>query len=165
MTTPVNIYADVGAAPATSKASGGLAPVVGPRELLTFAKANIAAGDNADPALATPVAIPHCGVATIPAGVTMQRPGYLMGFSVKMSAAAHGSSIIYGVYKNGAIINAATIITVTAASGLTTGILTATAGMFKFAAGDVLDVRVRTGSGWDVLTTDVNVLVEVEFYS
>lgn len=83
-----------------------------------------------------------------------------MGLSVHLSGAAAGSSAIFGVYVNGVIINAAAIVTLIATA--TTAYITFAAGTYPFVAGDVIDVRVRTGSGWSATTVDAAVLVEIE---
>lgn len=154
------IHAAVGATAPSALGSVGASPVSGPRELLHFGQPNIAAGDNATPASSTPVQIPFCGVSAVTAGVTALRPGSLVGLSVNLSDAAAGSSAIFGVYKNGTIFNAATIVTLIATD--TKEYITFAAGTYSFVAGDVIDVRVRTGSGWSAPTVDAAVLVEIE---
>ena len=154
------IYAAVGASAPSALGSAGAAPVSGPRGLIPFGLANIAAGDDAAPASSTPVQIPFCGVAAVTTGVAALRPGSLVGLSVHLSGAAAGSSAIFGVYVNGVIINAAAIVTLIATA--TTAYITFAAGIYPFVAGDVIDVRVRTGSGWSATTVDAAVLVEIE---
>ena len=154
------IHAAVGATAPTAIGSVGASPVTGPRELIHFGQPNVAAGDNATPSLSTPVQIPFCGVTTVTTGVTALRPGSLVGLSVNLSGAAAGSSAIFGVYKNGVIFNAATIVTIAAADTLE--YITFAAGTYPFVAGDVIDVRVRTGTGWSATTVDATALVEIE---
>lgn len=156
----MTIYAAIGATTASALGSAGASPVAGPRELLHFGQPNIAAGDNADPALSTPVQIPFCGVTAVTAGIAAIRPGSLVGLSVNLSGAAAGSSAIFGVYKNGVIFNAATIVTIIATD--TKEYITFEAGSYPFVAGDVIDVRVRTGSGWSATTVDAAALVEIQ---
>lgn len=156
----MTIHAAVGATAPSALGSVGASPVSGPRELLHFGQPNIAAGDNATPASSTPVQIPFCGVSAVTAGVTALRPGSLVGLSVNLSDAAAGSSAIFGVYKNGTIFNAATIVTLIATD--TKEYITFAAGTYSFVAGDVIDVRFRTGSGWSAPTVDAAVLVEIE---
>jgi hypothetical protein len=67
-----------------------------------------------------------------------------------------------GVYKNGTLIHASAILTLASASSATKGNTTFPLGSYTFAAGDVLDVRVRTGSGWSATTADLGITVEVE---
>ncbi len=134
--------------------------VVGCRQLIPFGELDIAAGDNATPASSTPVRIHFCGVTSLgTAAFVAMRDGSVTGLSVKLNAAAAGSSIIFGVYKNGTIINASAIVTI-ATSG-TSAHATFTLGSYTFVAGDVLDVRVRTGSGWSATSADAAVMVEV----
>ena len=154
------IHAAVGATAPTALGSAGASPATGPRELLHFGQPNIAAGDNADPALSTPVQIPFCGVAAVTTGVAALRPGSLVGLSVNLSGAAAGSSAIFGVYKNGTIFNAAAIVTIIATD--TKEYITFTSCTDPIVAGDWIDVRVRTGSGWSATTVDATALVEIE---
>lgn len=156
----MTVYAAIGATTSSALGSAGASPVSGPRELLHFGDANIAAGDNATPASSTPVQIHFCGVAAILAGIAAIRPGSLVGLSVNLTGAAAGSSAIFGVYKNGVIFNAATIVTIIATD--TKEYLTFEAGTYPFVAGDVIDVRVRTGSGWSATTVDAAVVVEIQ---
>jgi len=160
MSNPATIYAAVGANPATLNASAGQSPAQGPREIIPFAFIDIAAGDNATPASSTPVEGNFCGVATIPTGVTMLRPGSLTGLSVHLSGAAAGSAAIVGVYKSGTIFNVLTVVTFSI--GNTDKYITFPAGTYTFIPGDVVDVRIRTGSGWSATTVDATVLVEIE---
>lgn len=154
------IHAAVGASAPSALGSVGASPALGPRELLHFGQPNIAAGDNATPALSTPVACPFCAVATVTTGIAALRPGSLVGLSVHLSGAAAGSRAIFGVYKNGTIIDAAAIVTLIATA--TTAFITFASGSYPFVAGDVIDVRVRTGSGWSATTVDAAILVEIE---
>lgn len=55
---------------------------------------------------------------------------------------------------------AATIVTIAAADTLE--YITFAAGTYPFVAGDVIDVRVRTGTGWSATTVDATALVEIE---
>jgi hypothetical protein len=154
----MTITAAIGATPATALGSAGLPPS---RVILPFGLANIAAGDNATPASSTPVLTPWCGSATIGVGPVMIRSGSVTAIAVNLTSAAAGSVAIFGVYKNGTIINAAAI---------TTLALTDTKmgeffvpGTYTFELGDVLDVRVRTGSGWSATTVDAAICLEVQF--
>lgn len=158
------IHAAVGATAPTAFGSAGGAPTAGPRELIHFAQLNIAAGDNATPASSTPVQNPFCGVTGLVVGASAIRPGSLVGLSVSLSGAAAGSNAIFGVYKNGTLFNAATIVTL-ASTGDTEAHITFAAGTYPFVAGDVIDVRVRTGSGWSATTVDAAILVEIETLS
>lgn len=157
----MTIHAAVGATAPSALVSAGGSPVLGPRELLHFGQPDIAAGDNATPALATPIQAPFCGAA-ITTGVTMLRPGSLTGLSVSLTNSVDGSNAIFGVYKNGVLFNAATIVTLTVIAEESKGYTTFAAGTYPFVAGDVVDVRVRTGSGWIATTVDAAIVVEIE---
>lgn len=138
---------------------GGIA--FGCRAFVPFGHPNIAAGDNATPASSTPVQIHWCGVSGLStAGFVAPRGGNLRSISVSLSGNAAGSVAIFGVYKNGTIINAAAIATV--ALSASTAYATFPVDTYGFDAGDVIDVRVRTGSGWTATTVDAAVAVEVE---
>jgi hypothetical protein len=151
----MTIVAAIGATDATALGSAGA--VTGPRSLLFFGTANIAAGDNATPASSTPVQSGFCGASTIVVGVPMIRPGFVTGLGIRLSGAAAGSVAIFGVYKNGTIVASLNI-------GITGGQNFATypEGRYAFAANDVIDVRIRTGSGWSATTVDAAISVEIQ---
>jgi len=159
------ILAAIGASAATAFGSAGGASAAGPRELLHFGLPNLAAGDNASPALSTPVQTLFCGAPNIETGASAIRSGSVVGLSVNLSVAAGGSNAIFGVYKNGTIFNAATIVTLASATSDTEAHITFAAGTYPFVAGDVIDVRVRTGERWSAPTSDAAVLVEIETLS
>ena len=77
------------------------------------------------------------------------------------AAAAAGSNLIAGVYVNGTIANAAAIVTLTSAGSQVKGQATFTHGLYPLVAGDVVDVRIRTGSGWTATTADAAISVEI----
>ena len=133
---------------------------VGHRQTLPFSVTNVAAGDNATPASSTAVQAQWAGAAAVAVGWTAPRAGSLTGLSAALSAAAAGSSCIVGVYKNGTLMNALAIVTLAATDTKAYG--TFTRGTYTFVAGDVIDVRVRTGSGWSATTADLGVAVEVD---
>lgn len=136
--------------------------VVGCRALVPFGHPNIAAGDNATPASSTPVQTHFCGVAALStAGFVAMRAGSITGLSVNLSSAAAGSNLIAGVYVNGTIVNAAAIVTLTSAGSQVKGQTTFAHGLYPIAAGDVVDVRIRTGSGWTATTADLSIAVEI----
>ena len=149
-----DIFANIGATAATA-AAGAAAQL--PRGYLPFGLPNVAAGDNATPASSTPVLAPFCGVATLVVGVAMPRAGYLTAFTVKLSVVGAGSALIAGIYKNGTLV-AATALTILAAADEAAG--TYDIGDLPYDAGDVIDVRIRTGSGWTAATSDAVILVE-----
>lgn len=133
----------------------------GVRQVVPFGQTNIAPGDNATPASSTPVLAHWCGVSglTTCAFVAM-RAGSVTGLSINLNTAAAGSSLIVGVYKNGTIINASAIVTLAATDVKGQG--TFTSGSYTFVAGDVIDVRIRTGSGWSATAADASIAVEIE---
>ena len=134
----------------------------GVRQIVPFGQPNVALGDNASPALSTPVQAHACGVSALSTcGFVAMRAGSLTGLSVSLSGAAAGSNCIVGVYKNGTIINTAAIVTLASATSDTKGYGTFTPGSYTFAAGDVIDVRVRTGSGWSATSVDLAAYVEI----
>lgn len=142
-------------------ANGGISR--GVRQILPFGMVNIAAGDNATPASSTPVQIYWSGVSTLTTcGFVAMRAGSLVGLSANLNAAAAGSNLIVGVYKNGTIINASAIVTLASATNDVKANGTFTQNAYTFAAGDVIDVRIRTGSGWSATTADLSVAVEIE---
>lgn len=135
----------------------------GVRQLLPFGQANVALGDNATPASSTPVQTHACGVSALSTcGFVAMRAGSLTGLSVSLSGAAAGSNAIFGVYLNGTIINAAAIVTLASATSDTEARGTFASGSYAIAAGDVIDVRVRTGSDWSATTVDAFIAVEIE---
>ena len=135
----------------------------GVRQILPFGQPNVALGDNASPAASTPVQTHACGVSALSTcGFVAMRAGSLTGLSVSLSGAAAGSNAIFGVYINGTIANVAAIVTLASATSDTKARGTFTSGLYAFVAGDVIDVRVRTGSGWSATTVDAFVAVEIE---
>lgn len=139
-----------------------IAAAGGFRQCIQFGGANIAAGDDASPALSTPVALHWCGVSTIGVGWVAPRAGSFTALSAALSAAAAGSNLIVGVYVNGTIVDAAAIITLASGTSDTKARTTWAKDTYEFAAGDVIDIRVRTGSGWTATTADLGVALEVE---
>ena len=136
--------------------------IVGCRAYAPFGEVNISAGTNATPASSTPVQAHWCGVVTnASTGFVAMRAGSITGLSVNLNTAAAGSNIIVGVYVNGTIANAAAIVTLTSAGSQTKGQATFAHGLYPIAAGDVVDVRIRTGSGWSATTADAAISVEI----
>jgi hypothetical protein len=135
----------------------------GVRQVLPFGLPNVALGDNATPASSTPVQTYWCGVSALTTGgFVAMRAGSITGLSVSLSGAAAGSNAIFGVYINGTIANAAAIVTLASATSDTKARGTFASGLYAVAAGDVIDVRVRTGSGWSATTVDASIAVEIE---
>ena len=138
------------------------AGIVGCRAFVPFGQTNIVAGDNATPASSTPVQAHWCGVSGLTtAGFVAMRAGSITGLSINLNAAAAGSNLIVGVYVNGTIANAAAIVTLTSAGSQVKGQATFTHGLYPLVAGDVVDVRIRTGSGWTATTADAAIAVEI----
>jgi len=147
--------------------SGGIAVTGGitggVRQILPFGHPNVALGDNASPALSTPVPTHWCGATALTtAYFVAMRAGSITGLSVNLSGAAAGSNAIFGVYVNGTIVNAAAIVTLASATSDTKARGTFTSGLYTFAAGDVVGVGVRTGSGWSATTVDASIALEIE---
>lgn len=134
----------------------------GHRQVIPFGIANVAAGDNATPASSTPVQIGFGANGAVLAGWVAPRDGSLTALSAALSGAAAGSNAILGVYKNGVLMNALTIVTLASATSDTKAYGTFTRGTYTFVAGDVIDVRIRTGTGWSATTADLGVAVEVD---
>ena len=138
------------------------AGLVGCRAFVPFGQSNIIAGDNASPPLSTPVQAHWCAVAGLTtAGFVAMRAGSITGLSVNLNTAAAGSNLIAGVYINGTIAGVAAIVTLTSAGSQTKGYATFTHGLYAVAAGDVVDVRIRTGSGWSATAADASIAVEI----
>ena len=138
------------------------AGLVGCRAFAPFGQTNIIAGDNASPALSTPVQAHWGGVSGLTtAGFVAMRAGSITGLSVNLNAAAAGSNLIVGVYVNGTIAGVAAIVTLTSAGSQVKGQATFTHGLYPLVAGDVVDVRIRTGSGWSATAADCSIAVEI----
>ena len=136
--------------------------IVGQRAFVPFGQTNIIAGDNATPASSTAVQAHWCGVSGLTtAGFVAMRAGSITGLSVNLNTAAAGSNLIAGVYVNGVIANASAIVTLTSAGSQVKGQATFTHGLYPLVAGDVVDVRIRTGSGWTATTADAAIAVEI----
>lgn len=158
-TLPITLLTDYGVVSVSLPANPLGAVPGGYRELIHFGQANIAAGDNATVASSTPVAVGWGGAAAVVVGWVASRAGSLTALSASLSGNAAGSDLIVGVYKNGAIMNVLTVVTVT--SGTAVARTTFTAGTYTFVAGDIIDVRIRTSSSWSATTVDLGVGVEV----
>lgn len=91
------------------------------------------------------------------------RAGSLMGIQATFTVAPAGSSLVLSVYKNGSLMHASAILTVTvgASLGRTTTFAKDTTGL-TFVANDILSVRVTTDGSWSATTSDVAVCLEVE---
>ncbi len=133
--------------------------IAGSRKVLQFGLPNVAAGDNASPPLATPVQLGWGGVATLAQGWVALRPGFISGLSAGLTTAAAGSGLMVGVYKNGTLVAGAEVTLTDVAANQSAF----TDYSFTFMAGDVLDVRIRAGSGWSATTADLAVGLEVTY--
>lgn len=142
--------------------TGDLAAAGGFRQCVQFAVTNVAAGDNAAAASSTPVQAQWAGAAAVAVGWVAPRAGSVTALSAALSAAAAGSDLIVAVYKNGALLDVTTLVTLASATNDTKARTTFAKDLWAFAAGDVLDVRVRTASGWSATTADLGVALEVE---
>lgn len=147
---------------ANATVTGDIAAAGGFRQCIQFGYANIAAGNAVAPASSTPVTLHWCGVATISVGWVAPRAGSFTALSAALSEAAAGSNLIVGVYVNGTIANAAAIVTLASGTSDTKARTTWAKDTYTFAAGDVIDIRIRAGSGWTATTADIGVALEVE---
>lgn len=136
--------------------------LVGQRAFVPFGQTNVIAGDNATPASSTPVQAHWGGVSGLTtAGFVAMRAGSITGLSVNLSSAAAGSNLIVSVHVNGTLVNAAAIVTLTSAGSQVKGQAVFAHGLYPIVAGDVVDVRIRTGSGWTASTADCSIAVEI----
>ena len=142
--------------------SGNAMIGVGHRQIIPFGLANVAAGDNATVASSTPVVIGYGANGAVAVGWVAPRAGSLTGLSAALSGAAAGSNCIVGVYKNGTLMDSTAVVTLTSAGSDTAARTTLTRATYTFDAGDVITVRIRTGSGWSATTVDLGVSVEIE---
>jgi hypothetical protein len=131
------------------------------RQTIPFSITNVQAGDNASAPLSTPVQAQWAGAAAVAVGWVAPRAGSLTGLSAALSGAAAGGDLVVGVYKNGTLMNALTVVTLASATSDTKARTTFTAGTYTFAAGDVIDVRIRAALGWSATTVDLGVAVEI----
>lgn len=128
------------------------------RAYLPFGQENVAAGDNATPASSIPVQTGWCGAA-IAKGWTAPRAGYISGLSLSLSDTPAGSDLIAGVYLNGTLVVGSEV--ALSAGGGAVNSSTFADGSLVFAEGDVLDVRIRTGTEWSATTADLGASIEV----
>lgn len=95
--------------------------------------------------------------------VAMARDGFLTAITATFTVAPAGSSLIVKVFKNGALLDATAILTVTTGSTLarTVTFVAGTAAL-GFVAGDKLGVAILTDGSWTATTSDVAVMLEVQ---
>lgn len=156
----------VGVAPAYSHSpsltaltlSGDLIAAGGFRQWLpnNWAAESISAGDNATPANSTPVAADYGGTIA----PLMPRAGSITAFTFQLSADPAGSAIVVAVTINGTVVAA----TATSLAAGSTRVLRPTFAKdaAPFAAGDLIGMATRTGTGWSATTADGVGAVEVE---
>lgn len=118
---------------------------------------SVAAGDNATPASATAVPI---GLVGVQAPFVAKRAGSITGLGFALSADPAGSAIIVAVSINGTV-QAGTAVTLAAGSTRHAS-ATFAKDAIPFAAGDLLRVVVRTGSGWSASSANLVADVEIE---
>lgn len=140
-------------------ADGDLAAAGGFKREVAFLFENVAAGDNASVAAATPVQAPLGGISTL----TWQamRAGSITGLSVLLSTNAAGSDLIARVRINGTFV-AASAVTITAGTAKGRITFAKDAAGFVLSAGDEVDVDFRTNSSWSATTADLVCMVEIE---
>lgn len=131
-------------------------------QMIPFAVTNVAAGDNATAASSTPVQAQWAGAAAVGVGWTAPRAGSVRSLSATLSAAAAGSDLLVAIYKNSTLLHASTLVTLASATNDTKRYANFPLGSYTFAAGDTIDVRIRTGSGWSASSADLGIAVEVE---
>jgi hypothetical protein len=93
----------------------------------------------------------------------MMRDGFVTGISASFTVAPAGSTLTLKIYKNGALIDATGILSVTAGASLARR-ATFVAGLaaLGFVAGDVLGIAILTDGSWTATTSDVAVMLEVQ---
>lgn len=132
-------------------AAGGFPLPFGP-----FVQDNVAANQSA-----VVVKLGATG-ATVVDGVA-PRAGSLRGIVASFTVAPAGTDLVVSVLKNGTLIHATGILTVTAGATLgRTVTFTKDNANLLFAAGDRIGVTVTTGAGWTATTSDMAVFVIVE---
>lgn len=94
-------------------------------------------------------------------GVVMPRPGYVIGLTGSLSAAASAGSLTVGVTIDGTE-DADTTQTITTQQEIR-ALFTTGAQAVRFAAGQQIGVEITTNSSWDGTTADLGVQVWVVF--
>jgi hypothetical protein len=134
-------------------------PLMPSRKVLQYGLANVAPGDNASPPSATAVQLGWGGTSGIAHGWVALRPGFISGLSVGLSTAAAGSGLIAAVYKNGTLVEGSEVTLTDVARNQ----IAYSDFALSFMSGDVLDVRIKTGSGWSATTADLTAGLEVTY--
>ncbi len=101
-------------------------------------------------------------VATVTAGWIAPTPGSLMSISGFLDAAVTGAgtNATFGVYKNGTIMNALTVLPFTQAGGLAVNQVTFAKDTYTFAAGDNITVKYTSTAISNTPKAGVNIGVE-----
>jgi hypothetical protein len=94
--------------------------------------------------------------------VGMARDGFLVGITATFTVAPAGSTLTVKVFKNGALLDATAVLSVTTGASLvrTATFVDGTAAL-GFVAGDKLGVAILTDGSWSATTSDVAVMLEV----
>ncbi len=116
-----------------------------------FIQTNIGASQSA-----VQIGIGASGVVELNA--VMPYDGFLAAITASFTVAPAGSSLILSVYKNGSLLDATAILTVTVGASLArkANFVIGTAAL-GFVAGDVLGVAVTTDGSWTATTSDMAV--------
>lgn len=93
--------------------------------------------------------------------IVMPRAGSVLAITCSLTVAPAGSNPVVRVFKNGALLNAACILTITAGADLDQ-FTTFAQDLYTFAAGDRIGVAVTTDGSWTATTSDIAVELEVE---
>lgn len=132
-------------------AAGGFRSLVGP-----FILANVPASQT-DTRLGV-------GATGVPQqDIVMPRAGSVMGITASFTEDPAGSDLILEVYKNGALLNAACILTVESDGTDLDQYAVFAKDTYTFAAGDRIGLALTTDGSWTATTSDLCAMVEVEF--
>jgi hypothetical protein len=101
--------------------------------------------------------------AAVQLDLAMPRAGSLVGITAAFTVAPAGASLVVSVFKNGALMDAAAILTVPAGAtlGHAATFAKGTSGL-TFAAGDRIGIALTTDGSWTATTSDASVLAWVE---
>lgn len=150
----VTTTGDVSAADITATgdlaAAGGYRSLVGP-----FILANVPASQT-DTRLGV-------GASGAPQqDIVMPRAGSVMGITASFTVDPAGSDLVLEVYKNGALLNAACILTVAAAGTDLDQYAVFAKDTYTFAAGDRIGLALTTDVSWTAITSGLCAMVEIE---
>jgi hypothetical protein len=130
-------------------AAGGFRKNFGP-----FVRDNVAAGLTDSVCAVGATAAPQVDLVC-------HRAGSLVGISASFTVAPAGANLTVKVFKNGALLNAAAILTVVPGAPLGYAV-TFAKDLYTLAAGDRVGIAITTPGGWTATTSDIAVLAEVE---